>query len=177
MLFSCCAWAGNDDTTFKGGVVSSTLLVNKHAGQRSLRSMDQDAQTQRRLLARRNCRLHQSLQVDLLFPYLNEQALLSDHEADILLNQYHTRRYKIGRLLEWIPRNGRDGLDRFIVCLRRSSREAPGHGELADMLEHDRNSPNPDTGLRIQCSRQRTGSQYKCVQNLLPARAAFFANE
>ena len=110
---------------------------------------DQDAQTQRRLLARRNCRLHQSLQVDLLFPYLNEQALLSDHEADILLNQYHTRRYKIGRLLEWIPRNGRDGLDRFIVCLRRSSREAPGHGELADMLEHDRNSPNPDTGLRI----------------------------
>ena len=28
-----------------------------------------------------------------------------------------------------------------------------------------------------QCSRQRTGSQYKCVQNLLPARAAFFANE
>ena len=45
------------------------------------------------------------------------------------------RRYKIGRLLEWIPRNGRDVLDRFIVCLRRSSREAPGHGELADMLE------------------------------------------
>ena len=84
---------GNDDLdtpTLKGGVVSSTLLVNKHAGQRSiqrLRSMDQDAQTQRRLLARRNCRLHQSLQVDLLFPYLNEQALLSDHEADILLNQ------------------------------------------------------------------------------------------
>ena len=69
--------------------------------------------------------------------------------TDILLNQYHTRRYKIGRLLEWIPRNGRDGLDRFIVCLRRSSREAPGHGELADILEHDRNSPNPDTGLRI----------------------------
>ena len=28
----------------------------------------------------------------------------------------------------------------------------------------------------LQCSRQRTGSQYKCVQNLLRARAAFFAN-
>ena len=84
---------GNDDLdtpTFKGGVVSSTLFY-KHAGPALnsatsvLRSMDQDAQTQRRLLARRNCRLHQSLQqVDLLFPYLNEQALLSDHEADIL---------------------------------------------------------------------------------------------
>ena len=92
-------------------------------------SMYQDAQTQRRLLARRNCRLHQSLQVDLLFPYLNEQALLSDHEADILLNQHHTRRYKIDRLLEWIPRNGRDGLGRFIVCLWRSSREC-----VSDML-------------------------------------------
>ena len=52
--------------------------------------------------------------------------ILSDHEADILLNQYHTRRYEIGRLLEWIPRNGRDGLDRFIVCLRRYSREDAG---------------------------------------------------
>ena len=48
----------------------------------------------------------------------------------------------------------------------RTEGDCAGSMELSDLLDSD-----------TQCSRQRTGSQYKCVQNVLPARAAFFANE
>ena len=109
--------------------------------------------TQGRIMAKHHSAIRRSLQVDAVYPHLNEQGLLSDHEKEILLNPYHTRQYKTDRILQWIPRKGSGALDRFIECLRRSSREARGHGELADELQRgvdrDRDHPDPDNWLRI----------------------------
>ena len=96
-------------------------------------SMDVDAQ--RRVLNRSHQRLRRGLDVESVYPYLNEQGLLSEHERDIVLNPYHTRQFKIDKLLQWIPMKGNGALDKFIDCLRRSSTEARGLEELADLLQ------------------------------------------
>ena len=106
-----------------------------------------DPRAQRRILARRHRRLRQSLQVKVALPYLNEEGLLSEQETEVLLNQFHTRQFKVDSLVQWVPQKGADGLDRFIAALRRSCRENRGHGELADLLQRDLDSPDPDTGL------------------------------
>ena len=114
-------------------------------------SMDVDAQ--RRVLNRSYQRLRRGLDVESVYPYLNEQGLLSEHERDILLNPYHTRQFKIDKLLQWIPMKGSGALDKFIDCLRKSSTEARGHEELADLLQRgvdrDRDNPDLDDWLRI----------------------------
>ena len=55
---------------------------------------------------------------------------------------------------------GSGALDKFIDCLRRSSREASGHEKLADLLQRDvdrdRDNPDLDKWLRIQASRLST---------------------
>ena len=103
-----------------------------------------DPQAQRRILARQHCRLRQSLQVKVALPYLNEEGLLSEQETEVLLNQFHTRQFKVDSLVQWVPQKGADGLDRFIAALQRSSHDNPDHGELADLLQRDRDSPDTD---------------------------------
>ena len=114
-----------------------------------------DPQIQRNILNRVHSSIRNSLQIEAIFSYLKEQELLSDHEADSLLNPFHTRVYKINCLLQWIPQKGRDALHRFIVCLQRSSNEAIGHRELATLLErrYAESDPNetPPIRNRITC--------------------------
>ena len=95
------------------------------------------AAEQRRILVRNNRRFRQEVDIKAIYPYLNEQGLLSDHERDILQNHYHTRQFKIDKLLQWIPMKGDDAVDMFVYCLRRSSHEAIIHKELADLFQHN----------------------------------------
>ena len=121
----------------------------------SHKSMGVDAQ--RRILNRNHRRLRQDVDVETIYPHLNEHSLLSDHEREILLNVYHTRQFKIDKLLQWIPMKGSGALDKFIDCLQRSSLEARGHEELADLLQRDvdrdRGNPDLDKWLRIPAPR------------------------
>ena len=105
----------------------------------------------------------------ILYPHLNERSLLSDHEREILLDVYHTRQFKIDKLLQWIPMKGSGALDKFIDCLQRSSRDASGHEELADLLQRDvdraRDNPDVDKWLRIPAPRLSTiKSESFCIQ-------------
>ena len=96
--------------------------------------MDQGIQA--RILARCHTRIRTTLDIDAIFPHLNEQALLTDNEIYILRNNLHTIQDRIDYLVQWLPRKGRDGLSRFIACLR-SSRDALGHEELAKLLDQE----------------------------------------
>ena len=96
--------------------------------------MDQGIQA--RILARCHTRIRTNLDIDAIFPHLNEQELLTDNEIYILQNNLHTIQERIDCLVQWLPRKGRDGLSRFIACLR-SSRDALGHEELADLLNQE----------------------------------------
>ncbi|CAI8038167.1 hypothetical protein GBAR_LOCUS21283, partial [Geodia barretti] len=124
----------------------------------SQKSMGVDAQ--RRILNRNHRRLRQDVDIETIYPHLNEHSLLSDHEREILLNVYHTRQFKIDKLLQWIPMKGSGALDKFIDCLQRSSLEASGHEELADLLQRDvdrdRDNPDLDKWLRIPAPRLST---------------------
>ncbi|CAI8005836.1 hypothetical protein GBAR_LOCUS4432 [Geodia barretti] len=70
----------------------------------SQKSMGVDAQ--RRILNRNHRRLRQDVDIETIYQHLNEHSLLSDHEREILLNVYHTRQFKIDKLLQWIPMKG-----------------------------------------------------------------------
>ena len=94
------------------------------------------AAEQRRILVLNNRRFCQEVDIEAIYPYLNEQGLLSDHERDILQNPYHTRQFKIDKLLQWIPIKGDGAVDMFVHCLQRSSHEAISHKELADLFQH-----------------------------------------
>ena len=112
----------------------------------SQKSMGVDSQ--RRILHRTPRRLRQDVDIGTIYPHLNEHSLLSDHEREILLNVYHTRQFKIDKLLQ------------FVDCLQRSSLEARGHEELADLLQRDvdrdRGNPDLDKWLRIPAPRLST---------------------
>ena len=95
--------------------------------------MDQGLQA--RILARCHTRIRATLDIDAIFPHLNEQGLLTHNETYILRNNLHTVQYRIDCLVQWLPRKGTDALSRFIVCLRMSSGDALGHEELANLLD------------------------------------------
>lgn len=71
-----------------------------------------------------------------LFPYLNQERLLSPPEDEELMNERFTTPDRVDMLLKWIPKKGPDALARFLVCLRKSA-DGTGHDELATMLENE----------------------------------------
>ena len=76
------------------------------------------------------------LDLEQIFPYLNQRNLLTDTEREELHSSVdvYNRNQKIARLVSWLPKKGSDGLQRFVFCLR-SSVEGTAHQELADILQ------------------------------------------
>ena len=74
------------------------------------------------------------LDLEQIFPYLNQKNLLTDMEREELHGLVYNRNQKIRKLVSWLPKKGSDGLQRFVVCLR-SSVEGTAHQELADALQ------------------------------------------
>lgn len=75
------------------------------------------------------------LDLEQIFPYLNQCKLLTDTEREEMqspINVYN-RNQKITRLVEFLPRKGSDALQRFIECLK-SSTDGTAHDELAEKL-------------------------------------------
>lgn len=75
------------------------------------------------------------LDLEQIFPYLNQCKLLTDTEREEMqspINIYN-RTQKIARLVEFLPRKGSDALQRFIECLK-SSTDGTAHDELAEKL-------------------------------------------
>ena len=128
------------------------------------------AAEQRRILVRNNRRFRQEVDIEAIYPYLNEQGLLSDHERDILQNHYHTRQFKIDKLLQWIPMKGDDAVDMFVYCLRRSSHEAISHKELADLFQHNQGIKqlihSQPPALAVTKGKSSPMSQHFTVENM-----------
>lgn len=74
------------------------------------------------------------LNLEEIFPHLNQRGLLTQSEKETLKNDYITTHKKIDKLLKWIPTKGSDALARFVICLRNST-DGTGHDELATSLE------------------------------------------
>ena len=94
-----------------------------------------DRRTQELVLARCHTVLRDNLNIQSIFPHLTAKRLLTSGERNYLLNDYHSPQDKIDRVVQWIPRKGRDALIRFIECLEASSDDARGHKELTELLE------------------------------------------
>ena len=88
------------------------------------------------------------LNLEQIFPHLNQQGLPSYSEKKKLRNEYFTTHDRIDELIKWIPTKGSDALERFIVCLRNSA-DGTGHDELATLLENELE--------KIQSKRQQKG--------------------
>ena len=73
------------------------------------------------------------LDLEQIYPHLNQRKLLTDTEREDLQSFVYSRNQKIARLVEVLPRKGSDALQRFIECLQ-SSTDGTAHGELADKL-------------------------------------------
>lgn len=73
------------------------------------------------------------LDLDQIYPHLNQRNLLTDTEREDLQSLVYSRNQKIARLVEVLPRKGSDALQRFIECLQ-SSTDGTAHSELADKL-------------------------------------------
>ena len=95
--------------------------------------MEQSEQV--KILTSLHARIRDTVNIGAILPHLNEKALLTVQEGEILTNSNFTVYDKIDRLVQWVPRKGTDALSRFILCLRRSSGDALGHGELVKLLE------------------------------------------
>ena len=90
------------------------------------------------------------LDLDQVFPHLNQQRLLTYSEQEKLKNERFTTDERIDELLKWIPKKGSDALKRFVKCLQNSA-DGTGHGELASSLEVEigkiRSKQQHNTGL------------------------------
>lgn len=78
--------------------------------------------------------LRQYLNVQAVFPYLNQHDLLTENQKQELLLPGLTDHHKIDLLLLWLPRSGPNFLESFISSLRESV-AGTNHKELADVLK------------------------------------------
>ena len=91
---------------------------------------------QERILDAHHPEIQACLDLDEIFPHLNQHHLLTNAEKQELRNPMDTTNRKISKLLMWIPRKGPDALHNFITCLRQSA-DGTGHAGLADKLEKE----------------------------------------
>lgn len=79
------------------------------------------------------------LDVDLIFPYLGRNNLLTQCDREVLSNQYFTRTRKIDHLVEILPRKGGGWFEIFINTLQESA-EGTGsaHTDLIRALRREK---------------------------------------
>ena len=74
------------------------------------------------------------LDLEQIFPYLNQHKLLTNSDQEVLQSPFYSRNDKITRLVMRLHRKGSNALWRFIICLR-SSVDGTAHNELASELQ------------------------------------------
>ena len=74
------------------------------------------------------------LDLEQIFPYLNQHKLLTNSDQEVLQSPFYSRNNKITRLVTRLHRKGSNALWRFIICLR-SSADGTAHNELASELQ------------------------------------------
>ena len=87
---------------------------------------------QERLLSACNTQFHDLLNLEVLFPYLVQEALLTRYEKERLQSLspvFPDDDAKIDHLLKILPTKGRNALKRFVRCLQRTE-DGTAHDEL-----------------------------------------------
>ena len=74
------------------------------------------------------------LDLEQIFPYLNQHKLLTNSDQEALQSPFYSRNEKVTRLVTRLHRKGSNALWRFIICLR-SSADGTAHDELASKLQ------------------------------------------
>ncbi len=95
---------------------------------------------QQSILRKISVDLHNTLDVDQIYPNLCQHNLLNDTEQEQFQssNLSLTRRQKASRFATSLPRKGTDALSRFVTCLD-SSTEGTGtaHAQLASRIREE----------------------------------------
>jgi len=91
-----------------------------------------------RALQRCSVTLHNSLDIEVIYPYLVTHGLTTQNDQEKLTHPNSTNLEKINYLTQMLPKKGSDWLDKFIKCLEESSKEAPAHDEIAQELKDAR---------------------------------------
>lgn len=112
------------------------ITGTKRAKKLSTDTAGLSSKEQERILDAHHPEIKACLDIDEIFPHLNQHHLLTNAEKQVLQNPMDTANPKIDKLLLWIPRKGPNALHDFITCLRKSA-DGTGHAELADKLEKD----------------------------------------
>ena len=87
---------------------------------------------QERLLSSCNTRFHDLLNLEVLFPYLVQEALLTRYEKERLQSLspvFSDDDAKIDHLLKILPTKGKNALRRFVRCLHKTV-DGTAHDEL-----------------------------------------------
>ena len=87
---------------------------------------------QERLLSACNTLFHDLLNIEVLFPHLVQEGLLTRHEKErlqSLSSVFSDDDSKIDHLLKILPTKGKNALRRFVRCLRRTE-DGTAHDEL-----------------------------------------------
>jgi len=82
--------------------------------------------------------LKQFLNVSTLHPFLFKHGLITPEQSEELAQEVpgSTNAWKVGRLLEWLPKSCSSFLEVLITCLREADSHR-GHAELAETLEEE----------------------------------------
>ena len=99
-------------------------------------SLPTQRREQERLLRVCNTPLHNLLNLEVLFPHLVQEGLLTRHEKERLKRLSPTLpddASKIDHLLKIIPGKGKNALKRFVKCLQRTE-DGTAHDELVRLM-------------------------------------------
>ena len=80
-------------------------------------------------------RLTKHFTVKYAFSHLREQGLITADQQEKLMLPANTNLDMVDLLIVWLPKVGEGYLDKFIICLRKSSEDCPVHNEIADVIE------------------------------------------
>ena len=91
---------------------------------------------QQRVFRTRAPLLKQFLNVSTLYPFLFKHGLITPEQSEELAQEVpgSTNAWKVGRLLEWLPKSCSNFLEVLITCLGEADSHR-GHTELAEKLE------------------------------------------
>ena len=102
----------------------------------SAASLPTQRKEQEKLLGACNARFHDLLNLEVLFPHLVQEGLLTRYEMERLQHLSPTlpdEASKVDHLLKIIPRKGKKALKRFVKCLQRTE-DGTAHDELVRLM-------------------------------------------
>ena len=104
--------------------------------------------------------LAQYIDFDAIFPHLVQYCLLSRDQQEDLDELPATRRGKVHKVLQWLPKSGPDFLGKFIQSLKDTAVSVPYHGVLAEELQKAFSEFQAKTGNERGSMHAHMGTQY-----------------